>query len=68
MSVMAGETSSPPCAPPEGGETSSPPCVASEILPGDANGNQAINNTQAPGTESINQIAFDLLQTLLTIF
>lgn len=32
VSAVAGETSTPPCAPPEPGETSTPPCSAA---PGD---------------------------------
>ena len=31
LSAIAGETSSPPCAPPEPGQTSTPPCTGGQM-------------------------------------
>jgi hypothetical protein len=39
LSAFAGESSTPPCAPPEPGESSTPPCVAQ----------MASNDTTTPG-------------------
>ena len=36
LTALAGETSSPPCAPPDPGETSSPPCAAAQVVPDDS--------------------------------
>ena len=36
LTALAGETSSPPCAPPDPGETNSPPCAAAQFVPDDS--------------------------------
>jgi len=36
LTTLAGETSSPPCAPPDPGETNSPPCAAAQVVPDDS--------------------------------
>ena len=36
LTALAGETSSPPCAPPDPGETSSPPCAMAQVVPDDS--------------------------------
>ena len=36
LTALAGETSSPPCAPPDPGETNSPPCAAAQVAPDDS--------------------------------
>ena len=43
LSVFAGETSTPPCAPPDPGETSTPPCASAQI---------AAYDSAAPGETS----------------
>lgn len=35
VSAFAGETNSPPCAPPAPGEVNSPPCAAAQMTPDD---------------------------------
>ncbi|MFY9620630.1 MAG: hypothetical protein WAQ99_12545 [Pyrinomonadaceae bacterium] len=65
MTALAGDTTSPPCAP---GETTSPPCVAAQvaddesIVPGSTNSPPASN---AEAEYSITEIAVDLLSALL---
>ena len=69
--AFAGETNSPPCAPPDPGETSSPPCAAAPMTSGD---NVDPGETNAPpasnaGTEfSVTDAAIDLLQSVLLLF
>jgi len=69
--AFAGETQSPPCAPPEPGETQSPPCAAAQMIPGDS---LAPGETSAPPASnagdatSVTELALDLLQSVLLIF
>lgn len=69
--AFAGETQSPPCAPPEPGETQSPPCAAAQMIPGDS---QAPGETSAPPASnagdapSVTELAVDLLQSVLSLF
>jgi hypothetical protein len=69
--AFAGETQSPPCAPPEPGETQSPPCAAAQMLPGDS---RAPGETSAPpasnsgDASSVTELAVDLLQSVLLLF
>lgn len=71
MAAFAGETNSPPCAPPEPGQTNTPPCAAALMTPGDS---LAPGETNAPpasnaGTEfSVADVAIDLLQGVLSLF
>jgi len=36
LTTLAGETSSPPCAPPEPGQTDTPPCAMAQAAPDDS--------------------------------
>jgi hypothetical protein len=69
--AFAGETQSPPCAPPEPGETQSPPCAAAPIVPGDS---LAPGETSSPpasnagDASSVTEVALDLLQSVLLLF
>jgi len=69
--AFAGETQSPPCAPPEPGETQSPPCAAAQmtgddsLAPGETNSPPAIN---AGDPSSVTEVALDLLQSVLLLF
>ncbi len=69
--AFAGETQSPPCAPPEPGETQSPPCAAAQMIPGDS---LAPGETSAPPASnagdgsSVTEVALDLLQSVLLLF
>lgn len=70
MAAFAGETNSPPCAPPDPGETNSPPCAAAQTAPDDS---VAPGETSSPPasngeTSSITEAAIDLLQSVLSIF
>ncbi len=64
LSALAGETSSPPCAPPIPGETSSPPCSGGQVAPDPATPAQA----QAPSVSvaaEASEFAINLLESLL---
>jgi hypothetical protein len=68
--AYAGETQSPPCAPPEPGETSAPPCAAAPIsgdplAPGETSAPPASNTGDAA---SITELALDLVQSALLLF
>ncbi len=70
VAAFAGETSAPPCAPPDPGETSAPPCTApmtagDSIAPGETNSPPALN---AGDTPSVAEVAIDLLQSVLLLF
>lgn len=71
VAAFAGETGSPPCAPPEPGQVGTPPCAAASMTPGDA---VAAVETNAPpasnaGTEfSVAHVAIDLLKSVLSLF
>ena len=69
--AFAGETQSPPCAPPEPGETQSPPCAVAQLTrddslaPGETSSTPASN---AGGASSVTEAALDLLQSVLSLF
>ena len=71
MAAFAGETNSPPCAPPDPGEVNSPPCAGAQILPGDF---LTPGDTSAPpalaaeDSLSVTELAVDLLQSVLSLF
>jgi hypothetical protein len=69
--AFAGETQSPPCAPPEPGETQSPPCAAASMTPGDSLAPGKTNSPPASNaavTPSFTEVAVDLLQSVLLLF
>ena len=69
--AFAGETQSPPCAPPDPGETQSPPCAAAQMTPNDS---VAPGETNAPpasnaaDASSVTEVALDLLHSVLLLF
>ncbi len=69
--AFAGETQSPPCAPPEPGETQSPPCAVAQMTPGES---AAPGETSSPPVSnagdapSVTEFAVDLLQSVLLLF
>jgi len=71
MATFAGETNSPPCAPPAPGETQSPPCAAAQMMsddslaPGETSAPPASNTGDAA---SITELALDLVQSVLLLF
>lgn len=69
MTALAGETNSPPCAPP--GETNSPPCATAQMMPDDSVAPGETNSPPAANTGaeySIAQVAVDLLESMLLLF
>lgn len=74
MSGFAGETPTPPCAPPEPGQTSTPPC-ADQRTPGDMDAPSAstapgdmATATVAGSETSFNEIAANVLLNCLSLF
>jgi hypothetical protein len=71
MAAFAGETNSPPCAPPDPGEVNSPPCAGAQMLAGDS---LTTGETSAPPASkagdslSVTELAVDLLQSVLSLF
>jgi len=69
--AFAGETQSPPCAPPEPGETQSPPCAAAQMTPNDPVASGATSSPTASNAgdgSSVTELALDLLQSMLLNF
>jgi hypothetical protein len=64
--TLAGETSAPPCSPPDPGETSAPPCAGAQSLPADPT--PPVQTLTAESVYSITEVAMDLLQSVLPIF
>jgi hypothetical protein len=70
LSAFAGETQTPPCAPPDPGETNAPPCLGAQMTSDDP---VAPGQTETPlcaneGNESSITVAIDLVQSWLPIF
>jgi len=71
VAAFAGETLTPPCAPPDPGITETPPCVGTQILPGDSG---APGPTSAgPATNArteflLADVAIGLLQSVMSLF
>ncbi len=69
--AFAGETQSPPCAPPEPGETQSPPCAAAQMTPGESVASGETSSPPVSNAEdapSVTELAVDLLQSVLLLF
>ena len=65
MAAFAGETNSPPCAPPEPGETNSPPCAAAQMTSDDNAATGEIGATAPSDTPSVVEVAMEALQGAL---
>ena len=71
VAAFAGETNSPPCAPPDPGITNTPPCAAASMTPDDS---VAPGETDSPPASnagdaaSVTKLAVDLLQSVLLLF
>lgn len=70
LPALAGETSTPPCLPPDPGETSTPPCAAA---PSDMSGASTAPSdmgtpTVASNETSVTEIAADVLMNVLSLF
>lgn len=67
LPAFAGETSTPPCAPPQPGETSTPPCQGAAAAPGDS-GTPTVSSTATAADETLTEIVTDVLESMLSIF
>ncbi len=71
LSAFAGETSTPPCAPPEPGQVETPPC---QVAPGDMGTPTETSTSGDMGTpavandETYSKIVADVLLNLLPLF
>ena len=59
LSAFAGETSTPPCAPPEPGETSTPPCTGGQTTP---------DNSGIVSTPSASDSGYVVAEAAITLF
>ncbi len=69
--AFAGETQSPPCAPPAPGETQSPPCAGASMQPGDSlvpGETNSLPASNAGVTLSVTELAVDILQSVRLLF
>ncbi len=68
LSAFAGETDTPPCAPPDPGETHSPPCSGGTIAP-DPTTPAIVSTSPASDQEYlVAEAAISLFESLLPIF
>ncbi len=69
VAAFAGETSSPPCAPPDPGITETPPCATTQLTPDDsATPGQTDTPPSSSDTVSLGDVAVDVLQSVLMLF
>ena len=71
VAAFAGETLTPPCAPPEPGQTNTPPCASAQMTTDDAvpSGQTTTLPPSNAGDEySVSEVAIDLIQHWLSIF
>ena len=66
ITAFAGETSGPPCAPPDPGETSGPPCSSSQITTDDSTPGETLT-PPAADTLNVATVVEDALTALLSI-
>ena len=69
--AFAGETNTPPCAPPDPGETNTPPCAVAQMIRDDdaVPGETSTPAASKAGAEfSVAHVAIDLLQSVLSLF
>ena len=62
MTAFAGETQTPPCAPPNPGETESPPCSSAQMTTDDS---VAPGETSTPPAADVSTVIEDTLIALL---
>ncbi len=67
LSAFAGETMTPPCAPPVPGETSAPPCAGGQISQEPAAPGE-VNTLPASVALDASAFAIGLLESMLTLF
>jgi hypothetical protein len=65
LSAFAGETSAPPCAPPEPGDTQTPPCTGGQMA-GDSSG--IVSTSSASDSGYLAEAAITLFESLLPLY
>ena len=66
LSAFAGETSAPPCAPPEPGETSAPPCSGGQMI---SDNSGLVSTPSAPDSGYlVAEAAITLFESLLPLY
>jgi len=65
ITAFAGETTSPPCPPPDPGETAAPPCSSAQTMTDDSVVLGQINTPSAPEAAELSTIIEDTLIALL---
>lgn len=65
LPVFAGQTETPPCAPPQPGQTETPPCQSA--VNGDG-GTGTVSSTASATDTIINEVVADVIETMLSIF
>jgi len=69
VAAYAGETQTPPCAPPDPGITETPPCAMAQSAPDDSvTPGQTSTPPSSSDAVSLGDIAVDALQSVLMIF
>ena len=66
LSAFAGETSAPPCSPPEPGQTSTPPCTGGQMA-GDSSGIVSTPSASDSGY-LVAEVAITLFESLLPLY
>jgi hypothetical protein len=67
LPAYAGQTDTPPCAPPEPGQTDTPPCGGGAPAPGDMGG-PSNSPTATAADEAFTEIMTEVLESMLSIF
>jgi hypothetical protein len=65
LPAFAGQTDTPPCAPPVPGQTDTPPCGGG--APGDS-GTPTVSSTATAADEAFTEIVTEVLESMLSIF
>lgn len=64
LSALAGESSTPPCAPPQPGESSTPPCSGGQM----AGDNSGVVSTPSDSDYLVAEAALGLFESLLPLY
>lgn len=67
LSALAGETDTPPCAPPAPGQLDTPPCAAAQMTPDDSTAPGQLETPPASDTVGILSVV-DAAMNLLLLF
>jgi hypothetical protein len=67
LPAFAGQSDTPPCAPPVPGQTDTPPCGGGAPAPGDS-GTPTVSSTTTAADVTLTEIVTDVLTSMLSIF